>query len=77
MDPDYKPEYIPHRSSTLFTKKHTKGRLTPYNLHVFKMQKNRKKYILPDKPKFWSGEYVYGADIVNQSPRKVTVDILK
>ena len=54
MDPDYKPEYVPHRNSTLFTKKHTKGRTNQYNLHVFKMQKDTKKYILPAKPEFGS-----------------------
>jgi len=77
MDPDYKPEYVPHRNSTLFTKKHTNGRTNQYNLHVFKMQKNTKKYIHPDKPRYWSGIEVYGADILNQSPKKVTVDLLK
>lgn len=54
MDPDYKPEYVPSRNSTLFTKKHTKGRLNFYNKYLFSVQKNTNKYILPAKPEFWS-----------------------
>lgn len=63
-----------HRNSTLFTKKHTKGRLNAYNLHVFRMQKkNTKKYILPDKPKFWSGNEVYTRDLLETSTVNFTV----
>lgn len=64
-----------HRNSTLFTKKHTKGRLNQYNIHVYKMQKkmNKDKYTNIVKP---SRKGMYVNDLIDMSPRGFTTDLI-